>query len=565
MESKKTLKGAAAVLLFSLVFAPLSHGDFEFSAGWGGGNFYFHVGRYDYYHYDGDILEVSFYDILGDYGRWIYIPYFGRVWSPYVSVSWRPYTLGHWIYTHYGWTWVAYEPWGWIPMHYGEWIYYPGYGWCWIPGYEWAPARVEFCYVNGYMGWHPLPPLGWTFHYDGYRGYFSNRRFFGLRSYRINIEINLWNFVEHRVFYGGGYCGEVLERSSHTGAFFRNGTVRYLGRRIGHGQSEKLAERSISTVTMTRKTLKIGDRDIDFFEPAGQVNAVRSRMVQVKEKYLKPGFERHNVRPVGAVKVDLGNSIIAREVKDPNGVSEGAKTEGVRIAEKAARRVELNDRRRAFGSSLSAEGRKVPGKEYSKVDGYGNFSHLRRTSPAPSSGSDALTRRLSRENVLEKEEKRDTKAPVPGKVEKGAQPPAVKEMERRSLPVRANRDSFPEAKEKGGASPSSKADASGRRALSSEAKSAFEKRVTPSTGRNRIERETRPSSRESEEAKREPNRKSFSKEATVREKAPSRTQDIPSKNGSRSIRREASKAKKSFKEKEESQEEKRVRRKEEER
>jgi len=52
-------------------------------------------------------------------------------------------------------------PWGWAPFHYGNWVYADA-GWCWVPGRVWAPAWVDWRYGNGYVGWYPLPPVGYA-------------------------------------------------------------------------------------------------------------------------------------------------------------------------------------------------------------------------------------------------------------------------------------------------------------------------------------------------------------------------------------------------------------------
>lgn len=116
---------------------------------------------------------------LGAYGRWIYVPDYGQVWTPYVTAGWAPYRDGRWVWEpFYGWTWVSYAPWGWAPYHYGRWFLYAG-DWCWWPGplmtypnyYPvWAPAYVSFFgfgygganfsigFGFGNVGWMPIGP-----------------------------------------------------------------------------------------------------------------------------------------------------------------------------------------------------------------------------------------------------------------------------------------------------------------------------------------------------------------------------------------------------------------------
>ena len=116
-------------------------------------------------------LQV-FYEPLTPYGYWVDDPSYGRVWRPRdVGTDWRPYTYGRWTYTtEYGWVWVSEEPWGSVAYHYGQWVWVSQYGWVWVPGDIWAPAWVEWCYSDDYIGWSPMAP-------DPYwqTGYYSGR------------------------------------------------------------------------------------------------------------------------------------------------------------------------------------------------------------------------------------------------------------------------------------------------------------------------------------------------------------------------------------------------------
>ena len=119
---------------------------------------------------------------LDNYGAWDQVPTYGNVWFPSVSVGWAPYRAGRWgHYPSWGWTWISHEPWGWLPYHHGRWHYYQPYNrWCWAPGSfsYWSPARVNFYWGSGYVGWSPY---GFSFgfghghgigHYGG--GYVDN-------------------------------------------------------------------------------------------------------------------------------------------------------------------------------------------------------------------------------------------------------------------------------------------------------------------------------------------------------------------------------------------------------
>jgi hypothetical protein len=98
---------------------------------------------------------------LSPHGYWVDEPTFGRVWRPYTYWDWRPYYDGRWIWTSYGWTWSSYEPWGWT-FHYGRWGYSGLYGWVWTPGFVWGPAWVDWYWGDGYVGWVPLGPIGFS-------------------------------------------------------------------------------------------------------------------------------------------------------------------------------------------------------------------------------------------------------------------------------------------------------------------------------------------------------------------------------------------------------------------
>jgi hypothetical protein len=130
-------------------------------------------------------------DDLDAYGRWIYVPPYGWVWSPNgVAADWAPYRYGRWAWLDwYGWTWVSYDPWGWAPYHYGRWFYGAPYGWCWYPGpiyqrHYWSPALVAFFgyggggvgvsvgFGFGNIGWVPLAPYERYHPWYG-RGYYG--------------------------------------------------------------------------------------------------------------------------------------------------------------------------------------------------------------------------------------------------------------------------------------------------------------------------------------------------------------------------------------------------------
>ena len=108
--------------------------------------------------------EADRLEALDGYGEWVVVNTYGRVWRPLgLGVAWRPYSQGYWSYRRAGWTWISAYSWGWVPFHYGRWVLDPVFGWVWVPGNIWGPAWVSWRYANTYIGWAPLPPIGYGF------------------------------------------------------------------------------------------------------------------------------------------------------------------------------------------------------------------------------------------------------------------------------------------------------------------------------------------------------------------------------------------------------------------
>ncbi len=117
--------------------------------------------------------EMTGYEDLDAYGRWINEPGYGWCWGPAgVQAGWAPYRYGHWVWVApWGWTWVEDEPWGFAPFHYGRWAYFRA-SWFWVPGPiavrpVYAPALVAWIGGGGFglslnvgsgIGWFPLGP-----------------------------------------------------------------------------------------------------------------------------------------------------------------------------------------------------------------------------------------------------------------------------------------------------------------------------------------------------------------------------------------------------------------------
>jgi len=209
-------------------------------------------------------------DDLDGYGRWVYVPPYGWVWSPNgVPGDWAPYRHGRWIWVdYYGWTWLSYDPWGWAPYHYGRWFWGPPYGWCWFPGprhhrHFWRPALVAFFGFGGHgfsvgvgfgnIGWVPLAP------YEPFYPWYG-RRFYGhFRNpvlVRNNITvINNTNIVNvYRNARGGRGVSGI-----GAGEFARGGRPRSL--RVGDGDWQRAAlVRGQLPVTPSAESLRMSDR-----------------------------------------------------------------------------------------------------------------------------------------------------------------------------------------------------------------------------------------------------------------------------------------------------------------
>lgn len=133
---------------------------------------------------------------LDQYGRWVYTPDYGYVWTPRLVVStWAPYRHGRWVWMYDDYVWISYEPWGWVPYHYGRWAFRVGIGWFWVPpavnAVFWSPGFVAWIYTPTYVSWVPLAP-GEVYYGYGYYGPHSvNLRKVNVKNINItNIYIN---------------------------------------------------------------------------------------------------------------------------------------------------------------------------------------------------------------------------------------------------------------------------------------------------------------------------------------------------------------------------------------
>lgn len=122
--------------------------------------------------------EVTGYQQLDAWGKWVKDPALGAVWLPRdVDATWIPFRYGRWdLVAPWGWTWIDEAPWGFATSHYGRWTQL-GSRWAWVPGRMaarpvYSPALVGF-FGNGAAGdtsnvqlaigrpgvaWFPLAP-----------------------------------------------------------------------------------------------------------------------------------------------------------------------------------------------------------------------------------------------------------------------------------------------------------------------------------------------------------------------------------------------------------------------
>lgn len=133
---------------------------------------------------------------LDQYGRWVYTPDYGYVWTPRLVVStWAPYRHGRWAWIYDDYVWISYEPWGWIPYHYGRWAFRAGIGWFWVPpsvnAVFWSPGFVAWIYTPTYVSWVPLAPGEIYYGYGYYGPHSVNLRKVNIKNINItNIYIN---------------------------------------------------------------------------------------------------------------------------------------------------------------------------------------------------------------------------------------------------------------------------------------------------------------------------------------------------------------------------------------
>lgn len=182
------------------------------------------------------------FSMLDQYGDWIFVPQLGHVWRPNVPPDWQPYTYGQWEWTNDGWMWISDEQFGWIVYHYGYWDFDDQYGWLWVPSYDWAPARVDWTYSNGYVGWAPVPPP-----------FVTNRNEYYNQNYR-----NVWVVVPEGNFVGNNIT-KYRTRSNENIQGLRNQTG---GRAPDVRDIEKATNHKIETYNYSSDKVPAGNRNL---------------------------------------------------------------------------------------------------------------------------------------------------------------------------------------------------------------------------------------------------------------------------------------------------------------
>ena len=309
-----------------LVFAGAATASAGVSFQIGTDNFFLSVGDYDYlpYAYQGDPgyspPRINFYEMMSQYGRWVRVKPFGRVWRPYASYGWRPFTYGHWVYTKYGPYWEGYEPWAWAGYHYGSWIFARRYGWVWVPGYDWHPGRVSWARGYGTIGWMPMPPDGYDYRPGYLRFSGRNNQFnysdddfgndYGSGSYSYggpyydprardmyynpsyaSVNTNLWVFIDGAHFGADNYADYDLG-PDYTRYAFDQRTVRISNRPMEMRVLERIIRQPIQQVPVDVRELRTDKQNIRVVVPSGRasVERIRRQSPEVVRQVIAPAF-----------------------------------------------------------------------------------------------------------------------------------------------------------------------------------------------------------------------------------------------------------------------------------
>jgi hypothetical protein len=342
---------------------------------------------------------------LDDYGTWVNVSSYGRVWRPAVAVGWSPYYDGRWIWIdYYGWTWVGYEPWGWAPYHYGRWFWDLSFGWCWWPGgfgvrHYWSPALVAFFgygrggpgsgFGYGRVGWVPLGPrepyhrwYGRDF-YRGFRDGFGDRmgvrHEFDIRSNYMNARVpNGVAGMDAGAFGRGGRMDRV--RGEDLG---RAGLVQGMLPVVPGRESQRMSDRAVG-----RAVLRTTASERSF---AGRTP------VQARERL---SFDDQRRGMEQGVRSAMGGRGEAKPGRQAQGAGPAAQDRGVSRAQETGGGA-ANWRRMGEGSgrtgSQAAAGSQTPAMRQS---GNSGASDWRSFGSSPASSTAARPGRVSTDNNI---------------------------------------------------------------------------------------------------------------------------------------------------------------------
>jgi hypothetical protein len=360
MSKWKKFSSVLALMLLGITvaYAQVPYGDNQQSDQYNQDNqqsdqYYQPVGDYDYLPYGNQAdpgyraPRINFFDMLSQYGYWVNVRPFGRVWKPYAAQGWRPYTFGHWINNQrYGQMWEGYEPWAWVGYHYGNWIYDRNYGWVWIPGYEWSPGRVTWAHSFGSIGWMPTPPRG----YDYSRGYLSNvgqyNQFsyndsdFGANNYNyggpyydpryrdmyynqaaMGLISLLWNFIDDRHYGDDNYANYSLG-PDYTRQVFDRRMVRITNRPIDRPVLEQFLGRRVQETPVDVRQFQTDRQAIQVVVPqgTGALERIRQNGRAVVRDVIAPGFaqKQRNFKGQNSVNKVVVSKMFRQEKIKPN-------------------------------------------------------------------------------------------------------------------------------------------------------------------------------------------------------------------------------------------------------
>jgi hypothetical protein len=287
-------------------------------------------------------LRLSYDEVLGGYGEWVWVGGLGRVWRPWVAAGWTPYCHGRWVVTSAGWTWVSYEPWGYFPHHYGHWAY-TSYGWVWVPGYDYRPANVVWVRWGGYVGWYPSPPNGWSHAARGFQhGYRSGYRDGYPDGYRSGYDDGWrdaywatyvpWNHLSAQDVSRHAMSSNTVRRTAPGSA------VRISIDAPSRAEVQQRGVESAPTVRLEQRTVAVGERSVTVARPEGMAPSVQQHARSTVERALAPEVSRRGVGhgttpdaataiesipPRASVQVDQGRRLSSSDRSLPGSTRSG--------------------------------------------------------------------------------------------------------------------------------------------------------------------------------------------------------------------------------------------------